>query len=130
MIWLLVGIGGVLGSMARHGLNQIIHQRALSSTFPIGIFTINVLGSIVIGVVSGIIASGRWSAPYEARVFVIVGLLGGFTTFSSFSFDTLALARDGHLQQAVWNVIGQVVLSLVGVAAGYQGTVLALSLKP
>ena len=130
MIWLLVGIGGALGSMARHGLNQIIHQRALSSTFPIGIFTINVLGSIVIGVVSGIIASGRWSAPYEARVFVIVGLLGGFTTFSSFSFDTLALARDGHLQQAVWNVIGQVVLSLVGVAAGYQGTVLALSLKP
>ena len=96
----------------------------------IGIFAINVLGSIVIGVVGGIIASGRWSAPYETRVFVIVGLLGGFTTFSSFSFDTLALARDGHLQQAVWNVVGQVVLSLVGVAAGYQGTVLALSLKP
>ena len=77
MIWLLVGIGGALGSMARHGLNQIIHQRALSSTFPIGIFTINVLGSIVIGVVSGIIASGRWSAPYEARVFVSLHVCHG-----------------------------------------------------
>jgi fluoride exporter len=128
--WLLVGIGGALGSMARHGLNQLIHQRALSSTFPIGIFTINVLGSIVIGAVGGVIASGRWSVPYESRVFVIVGLLGGFTTFSSFSFDTLALVRDGHLQQAAWNVVGQVMLSLVGVAAGYQGTLLALSPRP
>jgi len=120
MIWILVGIGGALGSMARHGLNQLIHQRALSSTFPIGIFTINVLGSIVIGVVGGIIASGRWSVPYESRVFVIVGLLGGFTTFSSFSFDTLALVRDGHLQQAAWNVVGQVSLSLLGVWAGFR----------
>ena len=130
MTWILIGIGGALGSMARHGLNHLIHQRALSSTFPIGIFTINVLGSIAIGVVSGIIASGRWSAPYEARVFIIVGLLGGFTTFSSFSFDTLALVRDGHLQQALWNVAGQVVLSLAGVAAGFHGTVFALSHRP
>jgi fluoride exporter len=130
MTWLLVGIGGAIGSMARHGLNQLIHQRALSSTFPIGIFTINVLGSILVGAVGGIIASGRWSVPYDSRAFVIVGLLGGFTTFSSFSFDTLALARDGHFQQAAWNVVGQVVLSLVGVAAGYQGTLLALSPRP
>jgi fluoride exporter len=58
--------------------------------------------------------------PANARVFVFVGVLGGFTTFSSFSLDTLALARDGHPTQAVVNVAGQVGLSLVGVWAGYR----------
>jgi CrcB protein len=120
MTWLLVGLGGALGSIARHGLNHVIHQRDLSSTFPIGIFAINVLGSAVIGVIAGLIASGRWSATYEARVFLLVGLLGGFTTFSSFSLDTLALIRDGHSGQAVLNIVGQVGLSLVGVWAGFR----------
>jgi fluoride exporter len=120
MIWLLVGVGGAIGSLARHGLNHLIHQRQLSSTFPTSIFTINIVGSILIGVVGGLVASGRWSASLEVRTFVIVGLLGGFTTFSSFSFDTLALLRNGHLVQALWNVIGQVGLSLIGVWAGFR----------
>jgi CrcB protein len=122
MVWLLVAVGGALGGIARHGLNHVIHQRQLSSTFPLGIFTINVLGSFIIGVVGGLIVSGRWPLSLEARTFVIVGLLGGFTTFSSFSFDTLALVRDGHLLQAAWNVLGQVGLSLLGVWAGYRIT--------
>jgi CrcB protein len=79
-----------------------------------------VLGSAVIGVIAGLIASGRWSATYETRLFLIVGLLGGFTTFSSFSLDTLALVRDGHDGQAALNVVGQVGLSLFGVWAGYR----------
>ena len=120
MIWFLVGLGGALGSMARHGLNQLIHQRAISSTFPFGIFVINVIGSTIIGLVTGAITSARWSASYEARTFVVVGLLGGFTTFSSFSLDTLALVRNGHAPQAVLNVVGQVGLSLLGVWAGYR----------
>lgn len=120
MVWLLVGLGGALGSMARHGLNHLIHQRQLSSTFPLAIFTINVLGSLLIGIVAGLLVSGRWSLSLEARTFVLVGLLGGFTTFSSFSFDTLALVRAGHLVQAGWNVVGQVGLSLLGVWAGYR----------
>ena len=120
MTWLLVGLGGALGSMARHGLNHLIHQRQLSSTFPAGIFTINIVGSVIIGVVSGLVVSSRWTLSSDARTFVIVGLLGGFTTFSSFSFDTLALIRDGHMGQAVWNVVGQVGLSLIGVWAGFK----------
>lgn len=120
MTWLLVGLGGALGSLARHGLNHVIHQRNLPSTFPLGIFAINVIGSILIGVVSGLVVSGRWSISLETRTFVVVGLLGGFTTFSSFSFDTLALIRDGHVLQAGWNVGGQVGLSLLGVWAGYR----------
>lgn len=120
MTWLLIGLGGALGSMARHGINHLIHQRNLSSTFPLGIFIINVLGSCVIGAVAGVVASGRWHWSYNARVFVLVGVLGGFTTFSSFSLDTLALFRDGHIGQAVWNVFGQVSLSLAGVWLGYR----------
>jgi CrcB protein len=74
----------------------------------------------MIGAVAGFIASGRLSASLEARTFVIVGLLGGFTTFSSFSLDTLYLLRAGHMGQAALNVIGQVGLSLIGVWAGYR----------
>jgi len=120
MVWLLVGLGGAFGSMARHGLNHVIHQRNLSATFPTGIFLINIVGSAVIGVLAGLIASGRMHWSFEVRTFVFVGVLGGFTTFSSFSLDTLALVRDGHLGQAAWNVAGQVGLSLIAVWAGYR----------
>ena len=119
-IWLLVGVGGALGAMARHGLNHVVHQRTLASTFPSGIFAINVLGSIAIGLLAGLMTSGRLHLSYSARTFVIVGILGGFTTFSSFSLDTLALFRDGHLAMALWNVAGQVGLSLIGVWAGFR----------
>jgi fluoride exporter len=120
MTWLLVGVGGAIGAMARHGLNHLVHQRWASSVFPIGIFLINVMGSIVIGAIAGVLASGRvhWSMPQ--RTFVVVGVLGGFTTFSSFSLDTLALARDGHMGLALLNVGGQVGLSLLGVWAGFR----------
>jgi CrcB protein len=118
--WILVGIGGAIGSLARHALNELVRQRVLSSGFPLGIFIVNVLGSMLIGGVAGLIASGRWPLSPEARTFVIVGLLGGFTTFSSFSLDTLVLWRSGHAAQAAWNVVGQVGLSLLGVWAGYR----------
>jgi fluoride exporter len=119
-IWILVGVGGALGAMARHALNHLVHQRFLSSTFPIGILVVNVLGSFLIGALAGVIASGRFHVGYQLRTFLIVGVLGGFTTFSSFSFDTLALLRDGHQVQALANVMGQVGLSLLGVWAGFR----------
>ena len=120
MVWLLVGLGGAIGSMARHGLNGLIHQRMLASTFPFGIFLVNVAGSFIIGTLSGVIVSGRWHVTLETRTFLIVGVLGGFTTFSSFSLDTLALFRDGHIGQAIANVAGQVGLSLLAVWAGFK----------
>ena len=115
-----VGLGGALGAIARHVLNHVVHQRMLTSTFPLGIFLANVLGSFVIGLLAGAISSGRFHLPYQARTFLIVGVLGGFTTFSSFSLDTLALVRDGHQAQAFWNVLGQVSLSLLGVWVGFR----------
>jgi len=119
MTWLLVGIGGALGSMARHGVNHVIHTGALG-TFPGGIFVINVLGSVIVGVVAGAIASARWTPSTDTRTFVVVGLLGGFTTFSSFSLDTLTLIRAGSFGHAAWNVIGQVGLSLLGAVIGFK----------
>lgn len=119
MVWLLVGAGGALGSIARHGLNRLVHQGHLESSFPLGIFLVNVIGSAGIGVLGGVVASGRMELNFEARTFLIVGLLGGFTTFSSFSFDSFALIRNGHLGQAMWNVVGQVGLSLIGVWLGF-----------
>jgi CrcB protein len=118
--WFLVGAGGALGAMARHALNHVVHQRYLAGVFPLGIFVVNVLGSITIGLVAGLLASGRLHWTYPARTFVIVGVLGGFTTFSSFSLDTLALARDGHLAMAFANVAGQIGFSLVGVWIGFR----------
>jgi CrcB protein len=120
MTWLLVGVGGAIGAIARHALNHVVHQRWVSSVFPTGIFLINVIGSVVIGAIAGVLASGRVHWSIEARTFVVVGILGGFTTFSSFSLDTLALARDGHVGLALWNVAGQVGLSLLGVWAGFR----------
>ncbi len=120
MIWLAVGAGGALGAMARHGLNHLVHQRALGAAFPFGIFIINVAGSFAIGAVAGLLAGHRVELSYTARAFVIVGFLGGFTTFSSFSLDTLALVRDGHHGLALLNAAGQVLLSLVAVWAGFR----------
>jgi CrcB protein len=119
MSWILVGAGGAIGSVLRHGLNQWSHAR-WPGTFPLGIFAINVIGSVAIGVLAGLAASGRWSVSVETRTFFMAGVLGGFTTFSSFSLDTLTLLRGGQYAYAIANVLGQVVLSLIGVAAGFQ----------
>lgn len=119
MTYLLVGIGGALGAMARHAVNHLIHQHLLSARFPWGIFAINVAGSFAIGLLGGLLASERLAWGYPMRTLVIVGVLGGFTTFSSFSFDTLALSREGLQAQALWNVVGQVGFSLLAVWIGY-----------
>lgn len=119
MVWWLVGVGGAIGSVARHALNQFIQHQNVPGTFPLGIFTINVLGSAVIGVIAGVVTSGRWNVSMDMRTFLMVGLIGGFTTFSSFSLDTLTLIREGALAQAAWNVVGQVSLSLIAVWLGF-----------
>lgn len=119
MVWWLVGVGGAIGSVARHALNQLIQHQNVAGTFPLGIFTINVLGSAVIGVIAGVVTSGRWNVSMDMRTFLMVGLIGGFTTFSSFSLDTLTLIREGALAQAAWNVVGQVSLSLIAVWLGF-----------
>jgi CrcB protein len=118
--WILIAVGGGLGAMARHLLNSGIHRLAIGSTFPTGIFLVNVIGSAAIGILAGLLASDRVMLSHDARTFLIVGVLGGFTTFSSFSLDTLTLIRSGHMGLATWNVAGQVGLSLAATAIGFR----------
>jgi fluoride exporter len=116
--WLAVALGGALGSVLRHGVNRLIHQQSPLARFPWATLTVNLVGCAVIGVLAGLIASGRLPMRATWREFVLVGILGGFTTFSTFGLDTITLMRAGAATQAVANVALQVGLGLGGVYAG------------
>ena len=119
MLYLLVGLGGALGSITRFWLSGLIAARA-GETFPWGTFWINVTGSFVIGFFFTLTGpDGRLFARTELRQFVMTGVLGGYTTFSSFSLQTLNLAREGDWMRAGGNVAGSVVTCLVAVWLGH-----------
>jgi CrcB protein len=118
MTWMAVAVGGALGSMARHWVNvQIAHR--LEQSVPWATFIVNVVGCLVIGALSGRIAGGRLQLTPTMRTFVFVGVLGGFTTFSSFGLDTFTLGHGGDHVKAFWNVAGQVGLGVGGVWLGF-----------
>ncbi len=119
LTYALIGLGGALGSIGRAWI-AVAMARLTGPAFPWGTILINVVGSFVIGFFGTITASGgRLPAPTDARAFVMIGICGGFTTFSSFSLQTLDLARDGRPGQALGNVALSVVLCLASVAAGH-----------
>src|SRR5689334_13424356 len=101
---LLVALGGGAGSVARHTVN-LAFAHLTERTTPYATATVNILGSLVIGVLAGLEASGRLHLSANVRTFVYVGLLGGFTTFSSFMLDTLTLGHGTEHQLAVANVL-------------------------
>ncbi len=119
MAWLWVALGSAIGGAARYWLSGAVAAR-WGEAFPMGTLAVNVLGSAVIGAIAASIEpEGRlWLSP-AARDFVMLGVLGGFTTFSSFSLQTLNLARDGEWLWAGANIVGSVVLCLVAVWLGY-----------
>lgn len=119
--YLWIAFGGALGSVARFALNGVVSAR-VGETFPWGTILVNVAGSFVIGGLSALtLPEGRLSA--EARTFttqfLMIGVCGGFTTFSSFSLQTLNLLRDGEWLYAGGNVVLSVVLCLVATWLGY-----------
>lgn len=116
--WLVVGFGGAIGSIARHAVNVIVAQRT-GQPGPQATILVNLAGCAAIGLLAGLLVSDRLSMSPTARLFVFVGLLGGFTTFSSFGLDTFTLAREGRHAAALWNVGIQVVMGLAAVAGGY-----------
>jgi CrcB protein len=117
MTWLLVGLGGALGSMARYGMNQAA-ALWLPPGVPYATFLVNAIGCGVFGVLAGLgERTGAMTPPL--RAFCLVGVLGGFTTFSSYSYESFALAREGAWGLAALNVAGQVVVGLGAVAAGW-----------
>ena len=113
---LLVGIGGFIGSAARYLLSGYVQQSS-QSIFPYGTLAVNVIGCFVIGFLSQL-AENRGAFSSEARVFVLIGILGGFTTFSSFGNETLNLARDGEMLNAFANIGLNVLLGLLAVWLG------------
>ena len=120
--WIAVAVGGALGSVARHGVNRFVLHQWPSLRFPAATLTVNVVGCIVVGVLAGMIASGRLPMRPVWREFVFVGILGGFTTFSAFGLDTITLIRAGDGRVAFSNVLLHVIL---GVGAAYAAFVIA-----
>jgi CrcB protein len=109
---LMIAFGGALGSVARHLLSVRI-TALFGSTFPWGILTVNVIGGIVMGTLVELMAL-RWSVGAELRAFMTVGILGGLTTFSSFSLDTVVLMQRGDYSLAAAYVIASVCLPIGG----------------
>jgi len=119
MGYLWVALGGALGSVARYACAGL-GVRLLGATFPWSTLFVNVSGSFAIGLLATLAtADSKPLVAGDARAFLMIGVLGGFTTFSSFSLETLNLARTGQLAAAGWNVAASLVLCLVGVWLGY-----------
>lgn len=116
---LWIGLGSGLGGILRYGMSGLIADR-FGQTFPWGTLVVNVLGSFVIGLLAALTDSQRWAGSPEVRQFLMLGVLGGFTTFSSFSLQTMRLLQDGEWWAAAGNVLGTTVLCLLFVIIGYK----------
>jgi CrcB protein len=118
-IYLWIAVGSALGGVARYWCSGAA-ARLIGETFPWGTLVVNVLGSFIIGFFATLTGpDGRIFVSSTTRQFVMLGLCGGFTTFSSFSLQTLNLANDGEWLQAGGNIVASVVLCLVSVWLGY-----------
>jgi CrcB protein len=113
----LIAIGGALGSVFRYLLSAFV-LAASPSLFPAGTFAVNVIGCVAFGAIAGA-SEQRIALSPDARAFLLIGLLGGFTTFSSYAYESFALMRDGQFASAIVNIVGQVVAGLVGLWVGY-----------
>lgn len=113
---LAIAAGGALGAVLRHGVNHAV-LAAVPTSFPLGVMVVNVLGSFVAGVLVSAFAH-FYDPPQAMKLFLVVGFLGGFTTFSAFSMDAILLWERGQVMLAAAYVAGSVVLSLGALLAG------------
>jgi len=116
---LIVGTGGFIGSVMRY-LVQVFVEKGLASTFPWGTFVANVAGSFIIGVIFALAEKGNLMSS-EWRLFLAVGICGGFTTFSSFAYNNLTMLREQAYGQLLLNIGGSLIL---GILAVYLGIIL------
>lgn len=131
LAYLWVAIGGALGSVGRFWINGMV-SRSFGETFPWGTMIINVSGSFIIGVIAALaLPEGRLDSPSRAFVtqLFMIGICGGYTTFSSFSLQTLNLINDGEWLRAGANILLSVVLCLVGVWLGHLCGLMFSSMK-
>ena len=116
MNFLIVFLGGGIGSMLRHAVN-VLTARAFGTGFPYGTLTVNITGSIVMGLLAGYFAF-KGEATQSWRLFMMTGVLGGYTTFSAFSLDAIALYERGEVGMALGYVAASGALSIFGLFAG------------
>lgn len=113
----LVGLGGMIGTLLRYGAGGMIARWKGGATFPLETLVVNVAGCLAIGFLAGLSETRAIFTP-SARSFLFIGLLGGFTTFSTFGYETFQLLRDGQLGAGLGSVALQVTLGLGAVWAG------------
>ena len=113
---LAIAAGGALGAVMRHGVNQAA-LIWLGLSFPWGTMLVNIAGSFAMGLLVASFAH-VWDVSQTMRLFLTVGILGGFTTFSAFSLDSLLLLQKGQTLAAIFYIVGSVILSLAALALG------------
>lgn len=118
LLW--VGVGGFLGSVGRFVISGFFNRLSPALAFPIGTLAVNILGCFLIGLLHGL-AESRNMLGTDTRIFLFIGVLGGFTTYSTFGFESLALLKDGAMLKASANIIIHV---FVGLAAVWLGDTL------
>lgn len=116
---LLVGAGGFLGAVFRYIAGQGVHRFLGGPWFPFGTLAVNILGCLMIGFLGGVVENKGWLSR-ETELLLIVGVLGGFTTFSSFGYETLLLLRQGYTAGAAANVAVSILAGLAAVFGGYK----------
>lgn len=115
----LVGCGGFIGSVLRFIATGLAQRLIPASTFPIGTLLVNTLGCLAIGYLGGL-ADFRQALGPSGKLFLMIGLLGGFTTFSSFAYETLLQAQDTQILKSLANIAFQVILGLLAAWLGQQ----------
>ena len=110
-----IGTGSFIGGILRYLLSQFVQSKFLSA-FPFGTLTVNIIGCFLIGLVFGL--TDRGTLTPEWRLFLATGMIGGFTTFSAFSFETVGLLRDGQLWYATAYIVGSVIIGLLATFIG------------
>jgi fluoride exporter len=115
---LLIALGGALGTLARYGTHVLAKGAGERLAFPVATLTVNLLGCFAIGYLQGALIE-RWPVREEYRLMLIVGFLGGFTTFSTFGWDTAQLLRDGQMMRGMVYAVASNVIGIALVFAGY-----------
>jgi len=121
----MVGLGGFVGALARYGLSGFVQRMFPMASFPYGTLAVNLLGCLLIGIMAGLMETRGLFSP-EFRVFALIGVLGGFTTFSTLGIETFAMLRDTEYIRAAANVSLHVVAGLSLVWVGYTATTFAV----
>lgn len=114
----LVGVGGFIGALARYGFSGMVHRLFPAAEFPFGTLAVNMLGCLFIGLLAGLAEDRQLFGP-EFRAFALIGILGGFTTYSTFGYETFAMLRDAQFLPAAGNVLVHVLMGLALVWLGY-----------